>query len=233
MLFPFGVEAETMMTPPIRCRVVRWSVWRPRREEPEPDTAFAGPLFRRRLSLISKMTIKVIHDIMPLEEDTYIYFVSFRGEVNQQFKINKMLIQDGEILPAAFSLSVFNAPPALASMALGLRGGYSAVYPGNGGFPSALTGAAAALEAQAARATRAARSIDRTPGTPRLVLAYADEPLIPEYRELERENAEALAFAALLEAGTPGNAAGSSAAGQPLPSGVDGPGGFLAALEGR
>jgi hypothetical protein len=138
------------------------------------------------------MTIRVLHDLAPPAE-TKIYFVSFRGESERQFGINKMLIEDGDILPAAFSLSVFNAPPALASMALNLSAGYSAVYPGENNFSAALLGAAAALKASA----------DAGSSTT-LALVYADEELIPQYKGLEKEPIPALAFAALLGAAETG-----------------------------
>jgi hypothetical protein len=191
-------------------RVIRFSSWQPREEEPEPDINFTDPRFRRRLSMISRMTIRVLHDIMPLPPEAKVFFVSFRGEVNQQFRINKMLITDGDILPAAFSLSVFNAPPALASMALQLTAGYTAVYPAEENFHSALSAAAASLAAGGADYT---------------AFVYADETLVPDYRPWEKS--PALAFAALL--GAEGSAA---QAGPRLPSGGDAetPEKFLAAL---
>ncbi|MDR0599442.1 MAG: beta-ketoacyl synthase chain length factor [Treponema sp.] len=210
-----------------RIRVVRFGSWRPAPGEEEPDIGFTDPRFRRRLSLISRMTIRVIRDIMPLGEETKIYFVSFRGEVNRQFTINKALFEEGEIPPAAFSLSVFNAPPALASMALNLTAGYSAVYPGGNNFRSALRGAAASL--LAVPPGGAPRSGER------LALAYADEALIPEYRPLGRvppgaapgHSVPPLAFAALL------SAAPEDGAGAALPPEEDWetPGAFLGALE--
>jgi len=75
-----------------------------------PDIGFTDPMFRRRLSQISKMTIRVVHDLLPAGENAKILFVSFRGELSRQYQINRMLIEDNAILPAAFSLSVFNAP---------------------------------------------------------------------------------------------------------------------------
>jgi hypothetical protein len=129
-------------------------------------------MFRRRLSQISRMTIQVIHDLMPLAQDTKVFFISFRGELSRQFQINKMLIEEKELSPAAFSLSVFNAPAALASMALSLKGGYSALYPGNNSFAAGLKAAVAALLC----------------GAPKeLCLVYADEEVQGEYLGLCRD----------------------------------------------
>ena len=131
-----------------------------------PDIAFADSMFRRRLSQISKMTIQVIHDLLPLEEGTKIFFLSFRGELSRQYQINKMLIEEKVLSPAAFSLSVFNAPVALASMALGLKGGYTALYPGKNSFSAGFKAAQAALHCGAAEEA---------------VFVYADEQIPPEY----------------------------------------------------
>jgi hypothetical protein len=162
-------------------RALRWASWAPSAEEPRPDISFTGERFHRRLSMLSRMAIRTLRDIMPVGGETKLYFVSFRGEVNRQFAINAMMTE-GQVLPAAFSLSVFNTPPALASIALNLTAGYSAVYPAEGSFRDILPDVQAAL--------------NRAPG--RLALAYADEELIPEYRALERGASGALAFAVLL-----------------------------------
>jgi hypothetical protein len=148
-----------------------------------PAIAFTDSLFRRRLSQISRMTVQVVHDLLPVEENTKMFFVSFRGELSRQYQINKMLIEEKSLMPAAFSLSVFNAPPALASIALGLKGGYSALYPGNNFFAAGLAAAEAALQS----------------GTQReMIFMYADEEAPPEYGHCFNERPPALAFAVLL-----------------------------------
>jgi len=133
--------------------------------EKGPDISFTEPMFRRRLSQISRMTIQVAHDLMPLD-NAKIFFFSFRGELSRQYQVNKMLIEENTLSPAAFSLSVFNAPVALATMALGLKGGYSAIYPQNNSFSTCLEIANAALLG----------------GTEdEIAFIYADEKAQPEY----------------------------------------------------
>ena len=143
-----------------------------------PDIAFTETKFRRRLSQISKMTIQVVHDLLPIAEGAKILFLSFRGELSRQFAINKMLIEDNDILPAAFSLSVFNAPAALVSIAFGLKGGYSAIYPGKNSFASGLMLAEAALQ-EAALQGEALQEAE-----PELIFIYADEEIPSEYNEM-------------------------------------------------
>jgi hypothetical protein len=165
-----------------------------------PDLAFTEPMFRRRLSQISRMTIQVLHDLLPLKEDTKVVFLSFRGEITQQFKINKMIIEDQSVLPAAFSLSVFNTPPALAAMALGLTAGYTAAYPANG-FRSALLTAAAPVLSGSAQET---------------ALVYADELCPPEYGDFRPADDTPLAFGAVLS-GTADSGGGEPSIPFPLP----------------
>jgi len=164
-----------------------WNEWAQGRREiasgaKGPEIAFTDSLFRRRLSQISRMTVQVVHDLLPVEENTKMLFVSFRGELVRQYQINKMLIEEKTLMPAAFSLSVFNAPAALASIALGLKGGYSALYPGNNSFAAALAAAEAALLSD----------------TEELIFVYADEEAPPEYGRYCNEGLPALAFALLL-----------------------------------
>jgi hypothetical protein len=163
-----------------------------------PALEYTDPLFRRRLSQISRMTIQVIHDIQPVGEGTRLVFVSFRGELARQLSINRML-GDGDIKPAAFSLSVFNTPPALAAIALDLRAGYTAVYPGNGSFRTALLAALAPIASGAVR---------------EILLVYADELCPGEYGGAGGRPCAPLAFAALLGRGG-GTHVGGGAADSP------------------
>jgi hypothetical protein len=148
-----------------------WKAWaRGERAIPQttesPALEYTDPLYRRRLSQVSRMTIQVIHDVLPVEADTRLVFVSFRGELARQFSINRMLAEDGDIKPAAFSLSVFNTPPASAAIALNLEAGYTAVYPGNGSFRTGLMAALAPVVSGAVR---------------EILLVYADELCPGEY----------------------------------------------------
>ena len=149
-----------------------------------PAIDFTESLFRRRLSQISKMTVQVIHDLLPLDEKTKILFFSLRGELSRQYQINKMLIEEKALMPAAFSLSVFNAPVALASIALGLKGGYSALYPaGNNPVAACLAAVEAALFCGTAE---------------EIVFVYADEQAPPEYGFFAQGMPSPVAFGILL-----------------------------------
>ena len=193
--------------------IVRLSAWAPGIENPGewdewaqgkrdishnakgPEISFTDPLFRRRLSQISKMTIQVVHDLMPLGENTKILFLSFRGEQCRQFQINKTLIEEKSVSPAAFSLSVYNAPAALAAIAFGLKGGYSALYPAKDSFAAGLKAAEAMLFSGAGTA-------DKNSPASELVFVYADETAPPEFECYSKECPPPAAFGLLLS-GTP------------------------------
>jgi len=165
-----------------------WEEWAQGKREmscvsESPKINFTDPMFRRRLSQVSKMTIQVVHDILPVKEETKMLFLSFRGELSGQFKTNKTQFENGYSLPAAFSYSVFNAPAALASMAFGLKGGYTAVYPINNSIKAGLLAAAAML---------------KTGSEDELVFVYADENVKEEYSSLLREPLPPFAFSLLL-----------------------------------
>lgn len=156
------------------------------KEKVSPKLEYTDPLFRRRLSQISKMTVHVVHKLLEktaFDKETKIVFVSLRGEIEREFTINQGLIEDNDIFPAGFSLSVFNTPVALATLAFKLQGGYSVIYPSKNDFIQGLKTALAPLLA----------------GTEEeIVLVYADE-LVPDvYGDKVPADNTPLAFAALL-----------------------------------
>ena len=151
-----------------------------------PKLEYTDPLFRRRLSQITKMTVEVVHELLEktnISKETKIVFISLRGEIEREFTINKGIIEDGMILPAGFSLSVFNTPVSSATLAFGLKGGYSVLYPSKNDFSQAFKTAAAPVLA----------------GTEKeIILVYADE-LVPEcYGDKRPQENIPLAFACVI-----------------------------------
>lgn len=169
-------------------------LWEPPAEDlsAAPKLEWTEPIFRRRLSQLTKMTVQVVRDVFcgkaegegaAVDKSAKLVFLSFRGELEREFKVNKTLIEDDSILPAAFSLSVFNAAIAQATIALGLKGGYSCVFPSQGSFADGLLSAAAPVLAGDAN---------------EIVLVYADENVPDYYKEFLKGPNEPLAFAAVL-----------------------------------
>ena len=169
--------------------VSKLCVWEPPADDlsAAPKLEWTEPIFRRRLSQLTKMTVQVVHDLFSdgtLDKNTKLVFLSFRGELEREFKVNKTLIEEESIFPAAFSLSVFNAAIAQATIALGLKGGYTCVFPSGADFASGVLSAAAPVLAQG--------------GDAKIVLVYADENVPDYYKEFLQGPNEPLAFAALL-----------------------------------
>ena len=152
-------------------------------DDKAPELKYTDSAFRRRLSQISKMTIQVIHDLLPFEENTKIFFFSFRGEIVREYQLFKMFTEEGELSPAAFSLSGFNTPVALASIAFGLKGAYSALFPVKNSFFTCVKTAQAAL--------LSGRAND-------IVLVYADENIPPDCRRFFIEYPVPMAFGLIL-----------------------------------
>ena len=122
-----------------------------------------------------------------------------------------MLIEDNDILPATFSLSVFNTPVALASIAFNLTGGYSAIYPGKNSFYSGLMLTEAALLCGESK---------------EIIFIYADEKIPSEYSDIFPSRHFPLSFAFLLSC----NQSGSSIPLSSLKMGIDTPEVFLKRL---
>jgi len=151
-----------------------------------PKLEYTDPLFRRRLSQITKMTVHVVHKLLEesqINKDTKVVYLSQRGEIERESSINRSLIEDEMILPAAFSLSVFNTPISSATLAFGMKGGYSVLFPSKGNFADGFKTAVAPILA----------------GTEKdIIFVYSDE-LVPElYGDLRPEDNIPLAYACII-----------------------------------
>ncbi len=170
----------------------RPSVWKAGENyESSPKLEFVNPLFKRRLSQITKITIQVLHDLIerfPDCRNCKVVFASTHGEISRQLKINQMLIEDKSVMPAAFSLSVFNTPVAAASIVLGLKNGYSVEFASKGNFKDTLISASAPV-----------LSGDED----KIIFAYADEKIPDEYGV---QGKEPFAFATVISSAENENA---------------------------
>ena len=127
----------------------------PTEARPKPDVSFVPMLTRRRLSYISRMVVLVSDQVSRDNEGNKltpckVTFASQFGEISQQLKISQTLIDTGMVSPAHFSLSVFNASIANASILETNTAGYSAVFSGKDAFTTGLTDCIAALESESA-----------------------------------------------------------------------------------
>lgn len=152
-----------------------------------PSLDFTPPLFRRRLSQLTKMVIQVIHS--QIEEyncgDIKQFLISDRGEINRQYQILTQLFEDEEILPASFSLAVYNTPVGQASLAMKLKSGYSVLFPCGQDFVQGLQTACAAI-----------LSGDEE----QILLVYADEQITDDYANLLTNDNTPFAFCTIVSA---------------------------------
>ena len=127
----------------------------PTEARPKPDVSFVPMLTRRRLSYISRMVV-LVSDQVSRDKDgnkltpCKVTFASQFGEISQQLKISQTLLDTGMVSPAHFSLSVFNASIANASILETNTAGYSAVFSGKDAFTTGLTDCITALESESA-----------------------------------------------------------------------------------
>ena len=91
------------------------------------------------------MTIAVGHEALAGQPPMKLAFASTYGEISQQYKITGKLIDENEVSPANFSLSVFNTPIAALSIVEKNTEGYVASYPGKECFRMGFIESAAAL----------------------------------------------------------------------------------------
>ena len=134
-----------------RIYIEQFASFVPTDAQPKPDVAFVPMLMRRRLSYASRMVVLVSHQISCDKEGNKlspckVTFASQFGEISQQLKISQTLIDTGTVSPAHFSLSVFNAAIANASILETNTAGYSAIFSGKNTFTTGLADCIAALE---------------------------------------------------------------------------------------
>lgn len=142
---------------------VGWSAWSPGLQTPAdwnewalggrdlvssgdvPPLEHVDSMFKRRFSQLTRMTIQVGHEALEGRSPMRIAFASVYGEIGQQFKITSRLIEENEVSPANFSLSVFNTPVAALTISEKNTEGYVACYPGTGAFRLGFLESAAAV----------------------------------------------------------------------------------------
>ena len=169
--------------------VTNFASFEPSLENPGemPKLEYVDSLFRRRLSQITRMTIEVVHKLIESDSENAslkLVFSSFRGEISRQLKINKGLVEDADVMPAQFSISVFNTAPAAATIALNMKAGYTAIFPSQDKFSSAVLAAASGILSGSEKST---------------IFAYADEKIPDEYAECVSYNNDLpFAFACVL-----------------------------------
>ena len=155
--------------------IERFAFFVPSEEQPAPNVSFVPMLTRRRLSPLCKLVVSVSKPVSENLPHCKVTFASQFGEISQQLKISQALLETGTVSPAHFSLSVFNASIANASILEKNTAGYSAVFSGSEAFRSGLADCVAAL----CNECSAGKSANEECVADSRMFIFADE-LIPE-----------------------------------------------------
>lgn len=110
-----------------------------------PPIGHVEPMFKRRFSQLTRMTLHVGHRILAAHPGIKTAFASVYGEINQQYKITTALLEAGEVSPANFSLSVFNTPVGALSIVEKNSAGYVTCFPGPDCFRQGMLETATAV----------------------------------------------------------------------------------------
>lgn len=97
--------------------IENWSSWQLSSEEPSPDISFIHAALRRKLSLLTKMSLKVAHDCSEELSSVRFVYASRHGDLGRTTDMLADLARGEELSPTAFSLSVLNATPGIYSIA--------------------------------------------------------------------------------------------------------------------
>jgi hypothetical protein len=161
------------------------------RSQAAPPLGHLSSLFKRRLSQLSRMVLHVGHELCPGPRQIRTVFASEYGEIGQQLKLTASLIETGEIAPSAFSLSVFNTPVALLSIAEKNTEGSIVLNAGPAAFETGLWEALALREHS---------------GDPEVLMITADEMIPAPFDELAPQGRLPHALGLLLCGGPGGGA---------------------------
>jgi hypothetical protein len=161
-----------------------WQRWahaeQPIVDSGSPAVDFLPPLFRRRLSRLSRMALQVAHDCVGAERDLPTVFCSRHGELTRTVELFNDQLRGEPLSPTAFSMSVHNTAAGLYTIASGNTAPSNAVAAMADSLPVALVDAAAAI----------ARGQIK-----RVLVVAAEEPAPAPYRDfLPPELAYAAAF---------------------------------------
>jgi len=151
-----------------------------------PDVSFIAPLVRRRLSLLSRMTLRLAQDCAHDRPSARVVFASRHGEINRTTALLDELAREEALSPTAFSTSVLNAGAGQFSILKANTAPATAISAASESFGYGLLEACAQLASH--------------PESPVLFI-YADESLPDIYQGTDDSSAPAHALGLLLETG--------------------------------
>ncbi|MCZ6854653.1 MAG: beta-ketoacyl synthase chain length factor [Gammaproteobacteria bacterium] len=156
-------------------------------QESDIDLAFLERRYRRRLSLTSRLALSAYHRCNPELTPCRTVFASRYGEYVRTYGILNHLASGEPASPAAFSVSVHNAP-----------GGIVGIATHNPAPSTTLAGGSATVEAGFLEAAMQHAELG---GTEDIVFIYVDEPLPSQYGRFVGASAHAYASGLRLNTG--------------------------------
>lgn len=139
----FSINAWSAWAPGIESNA-DWQAWANHKKELakdktlSPKVDFIPPLQRRRLSQLTKMSLKVAFDCTKGLNDIESVFASRYGEWNQTLGLLRQITNEEELSPAGFSLSVHNTAAGIHSLTSKNKATYSAIAACENTFSAAL-----------------------------------------------------------------------------------------------
>ncbi len=185
----------------IKFHIENWAAWAPKLEnkaawqawcagtlniedtEDKPSLDFLPPMFRRRLSQLSKSCIQVAFDCLAGQKDVISVFASRHGEMQQLVKLITAIAGNETVSPASFSMSVHNTAAGLFSIANKNTAPSNTIAAGEHAVEAAFIEAAGILQSAKSK---------------KVLLIIADESINEAYHNLLKEPQPPYALAFLL-----------------------------------
>jgi len=168
--------------------VARWCVWETRLSQDgsisTPDVSFVEPMLRRRLSSLTRMTLRVAYDCAHDIPNVRFVYASRHGELVRTTAMLEALAGKDELSPAVFSMSVLNASTGLFSMLEKNVAPSTAISAGRSSFGYGLLEACMQLKDHPDQS---------------VLFVYADEPVPSVYGAEELTGSRAHAVGLLLQ----------------------------------
>ena len=92
---------------------------------------------RRRLSLVEKLAITVMSELLETP-DVNLIFASKYGEIDRSLKLIEQYQTDNEVSPTEFGFSVHNTSPSIFSILNKIQNSYNSISAGDSSFATAL-----------------------------------------------------------------------------------------------
>lgn len=142
-----------------------WALWQQDDANTTPDIGFVEPSLRRKLSLLSKMTLNVAYACVENNPKVRVVFASRHGDLTRTHKMLEDLTVSEPLSPTAFSMAVLNASIGVQSILQQNTMPSTAISAGNESFGMGLLEAFLTLKSHPDTPVLLIYAEDTTPGT--------------------------------------------------------------------